>query len=150
MLNWIKNRIMKKEQPKMAKIKQEQEPEEEEEKRIDVPRLREEIKSLAHKISFLKGRVRDPDLNMALSYKWNKLPPDEKANINKKCLEHESACFKLWQIKRRFTKLVTLRSLMRGRIHFSPNTNLDKLGLSSLDLDDLWDWVEDEKEEFEK
>lgn len=52
-----------------------------------------------------------------------------------------------------FTRLVTLRASMRGKLHFSPNTKtetLENLGLESISLEDQREWAECIADRFER
>lgn len=153
MLDWIKNKFCKpqekkelKPMPIHKKIKQEA-------RSVDVPSLKEEINALASQISFLKSRVKDPELNHAVYKRWNTISrkaSDHQKEIFDKSEEHFAAYIKLWRLKDRFTKLVTLRALLRNKIHFSPSTDLERWGLTSLDPEELWPWVRDEQVKFLK
>jgi hypothetical protein len=119
-------------------------------KKIDVFRLKGEINALAGELKFLKGRIRDPELNLAM-YRW----ACGKTSFNDATKEFSAAQMRRWKTKRRFNKLVTLRSLMRGKIHFHKNTRFEEIDYALVRLgrfptkDDLWAWVEDVRKEFE-
>jgi type IV secretory pathway ATPase VirB11/archaellum biosynthesis ATPase len=101
---------------------------------IDVPRLKEEIKRLSEEVRKHKKIIRDPAYNVPNKHKeyWEALSGRNKAS-------------------RRVTKLCTLRALLRHRVHLSSNTDLTQYGMpKSLELKDLWDWVEEEANEFQR
>lgn len=107
---------------------------------IDITKLKKEINDLSKELIFLKKKIRDPKLNLAVK---NNSPIDK--------LKDFWATFgKRDKIKLRFNKLVTFRSLMRGKMHFHKNTRISQIDyrLKGLTKEYLWDWVEDVKEEF--
>jgi hypothetical protein len=114
-------------------------------KKVDLPRLKGEINALSGELKFLKGRVRDPELNKAI---YNGTP-------NELTKEFSAAFLRRWKTRLRFNKLVTLRALMRGKVHFHKNTRFEDVdyGLYKLGRfptkEDLWKWVEDVRQEFE-
>jgi hypothetical protein len=103
--------------------------------RIDVSRLKEEIKSLSGQLKFLKTRVRDPELNKAVYCYYNK-PNGMDEDIQKLKAEFFSASDKRFVSRNRITRLCILRALLRGRLHI-PGTK-----------DGLWKMVEREREAF--
>lgn len=101
---------------------------------IDVQRLKEEIKRLSAEVREHKKIIKDPVYNT----------PDKRK-------EYWQALSGRGKASRRVTKLCTLRALLRHRVHLSPNTDLSQYGMpKSLELKDLWDWVEEEAVEFKK
>ena len=114
-------------------------------KKIDVPRLKGEINALAGELRFLKGRVRDPELNKAIY----------DGGSNELTKEFSAAQLRRWKTRLRFNKLVTLRALMRRKIHFHKNTRFEDVDYGLFKLgrfptkEDLWEWVEDVRKEFE-
>ena len=110
-------------------------------KKIDVRKLKKEINSLAGELKFLKGRIRDPELNKAI-YRWSV----GKAGFGPEIKEFSAVQLRYFKTKLRFNKLVTLRSLMRGRIHFHKNTKL--YYLPGLSKEDLQEWTKDVRKEF--
>lgn len=110
-------------------------------KKIDVVKLKQEINDLSKELIFLKKKVRDPKLNLAVK---NRKPLDQRNDFY-------AALNKQIKTKLRFNKLVVLRSLMRNKIHFHKNTRLSQIDhkLKGLTKECLWDWVEDLREEFE-
>lgn len=119
-------------------------------KKIDYKRLKGEINALSNQLRFLKSRYRDPELNQAI-YRWL----NKGKGQNDKTREFSSVCVKRFQKRQRFNKLITLKALMRGKIHFHKNTNFYHIDYHLVKLgrfptkDDLWDWVKDVREEFE-
>ena len=119
-------------------------------KRIDVPKLVGEINSLAGELKFLKSRVRDPELNLAM-HRWAL----GKTGFNDATKEFSAAQMRRWNARRRFNKLVTLKSLMRGKIHFHENTRFEEIDYALAKLgrfptkEDLWAWVEVFRKKFE-
>lgn len=118
-------------------------------KKIDMLRFKGEINALAGELKFLKGRVRDPELNKAI-YDWS-----YGGEPNELTKEFSAAFLRRWKTRLRFNKLVTLRALMRGKIHFHKNTRFEDVDYSLYKLDrfptkdDLWKWVEEVRQEFE-
>jgi hypothetical protein len=101
---------------------------------IDVPKLKEEIKKLSIEVREHKKVIRDPVYNT----------PNKRE-------EHWKALLARGKARRRLTKLCTLRALLRHRVHLSANTDLTQYGMpKSLELKDLWEWVEEETNEFQK
>jgi hypothetical protein len=111
-------------------------------KKIDLRRLKGEIKALSGELRFLKSRIRDPKLNIA-------------AYGSEENKEFYNALFRRNKPLLRFNKLVTLRALMRGKIHFHKNTGFEVVAYALYKLgrfptkEDLWEWVEDVRKEFE-
>ena len=100
---------------------------------IDVKRLKSEIKLLSGQLKEHRKVIRDPIMNQPSNWKV-----------------HYKALSEARRKKTRVTKLCTLRALLYNKKHLSPSTRLEDHGLKSLSEEDLWKWVEKEKEEFTK
>jgi len=121
------------------------------ENNINVTLLKNEIKKLSEEIKESKRKMRDPTLNKSVEHLWDDYKYDHKTHIwrsddpqkDKLRNEYWEACLDCEEIAKRITKLCTLRALLRGKIHLSPNTtNID------LDKESLWLWVIAEAKEF--
>lgn len=116
-------------------------------KKIDVIKLKEEIKSLAGQLKFLNKRRKDRRLNLVGGY-----PSFEESK--KIISELMSVLSRRKEATIRLTKLCTLRALMRDRIHFSLYTDLHNWqvefdpNLKGISKDDLINWTEDVRNEF--
>lgn len=119
-------------------------------KKINLAKLKEEINALSGELKFLKGRVRDPDLNLAI-YRW----ACKGDKFNDKTKEFTAAQIRRYKTRLRFNKLIVLRSLMRNKVHFHKNTRFEEVDHALTKLkrfptkEDLWDWVSDIRKEFE-
>jgi hypothetical protein len=63
----------------------------------------------------------------------------------------KNAKYAWWSKDKRFTQLCALRASMRGRTHFSPNTESDTLsyhGLAGIDIQSQLEWIKEVAEEF--
>lgn len=96
-------------------------------------KFKEYAKSVSGKLRFLKSRLRDSELNKALRA--------DCPEASKKRQDYWNALSAYEKDSLLFTKLCVLRALETGKQHLSPNTRLDRLGLSSLESENLKEWV---------
>jgi len=113
--------------------------------KYDIPKLKDKIKQLVDKIVLEKKIIRDPKYNVS----WPHHRARNKKQIRANKTRHFEALRKYDNLVVQLTKLCVLRSLLRGKRHFSSNTNICKNsfwwhnGVRSLDEKFLLDWVSD-------
>ena len=123
---------------------------------IDLLKLKKEINHLAEYLKSLKKLHRDPELNQIISHSVSVEGGDIKVR------EWDATHREQYRLGARFTKLCTLRALMRGKIHFSPHTRIESHcweysgfsypnpspSFSGISREDLRKWVHDAIKEF--
>ena len=112
---------------------------------IDVDEIKRQIKILAKYNHDLTKLVRQ-SAREGVSVSSRMVVKEEVESCKPK-----NSKYRWWNKDKRFTHLCTLRAAMRGRTHFSPNTEQDTLdyyGLAGKDIQSQLEWVREVAEEF--